>query len=268
MLSWYRSQVNDHGLVGATRLLFRVVRYRIPVELGNRLLPDKVECPCCGWTGRRFLDYIETGYRVPNAACPNCDSHSRHRALYLWLKNDFRIETKSGKVLIFAPERALNELWQSARNLRTITTDIEATRGVDLLADVMRLPLKNESVQLIWCHHVIEQVVDDRIALSELNRVLQASVGKLLVSVGSTGREETEDFGYANQGLSGNRRLYGSDFGKRLEEAGFQVEPMSYDLDAEECKRYGVYPETFYCCTKLRPADQVRDQDSNSSIWS
>jgi SAM-dependent methyltransferase len=238
------------------------------VVLSNKLLPDKLECPCCGWKGRRFLDYIETGYRISNAACPSCDSHSRHRALYLWLKNDFQIETKSGRALIFAPERALIPLWQSAQNLCTIKTDIEANRGVDLLADVMRLPLANESVQLIWCHHVLDQVEDDRVAMWELRRVLQSTHGKLLISVGTVS-EETQEFGYANKELSGNRRLYGKDFSKRLEQAGFQVEPKTYCLSAEECERYAVYPETFYYCTKSeKPSDQLFDQDSNSSIGS
>lgn len=269
MLSWYRAQVKDHGLLPATRLLSRVVRYRIPVVLSNKLLPGKLECPCCGWQGRRFLDYIEAGYRVPNAACPICDSHSRHRALYLWLKNKFQIETKRGRALIFAPERALAPLWQSAPNLRTIKTDIEATRGVDFLADVMRLPLANDSVQLIWCHHVLEQVEDDRIAMSELLRVLQPTHGKFLVSVGATGREQTVEFEHANKGLSGNRRLYGNDFSQRLEAVGFQVEPMIHDLDAEECERYAVDPETFYCCKKLdEPVDDTVGQDLNSSIGS
>src|SRR6266550_2499395 len=110
MFSWFRTQVNTLGFLPAARLLTRVVRYRVPVELGNRLLPDKMECPCCGWRGRRFLDYIELGYRVPNAECPNCESHSRHRALFLWLKSEFQIEGKSGRALIFAPERALYPL--------------------------------------------------------------------------------------------------------------------------------------------------------------
>jgi len=264
MLSWFRAQVKDHGVLPATGLLTRVVRYRLPVVLGNRFLPARVECPCCGWQGRRFLDYIELGYRVANAACPNCDSHSRHRALYLWLKNEFQIETKSGVALIFAPESALAKLWHSAPNLSVIKTDLEAARGVDFLSDVMQLPLADDSVHLIWCHHVLEQVEDDRIALSELHRVLQGSDGQLLVSVGLTGREEIQEFGYANKGLSGNRRLYGTDFSKRLEEAGFQVEPMTYDLDEEESERYGVFPETFYRCTKTAP-EQTLDQDSSSS---
>ncbi len=104
MLNWFRSQVKELGLAPATQLLLRVVRYRIPVVLSNRLWSDKLECPCCNWRGHRFLDYIELGYHVPNAACPRCDSHSRHRALYLWLKNEFQIEKKSGRALIFAPE--------------------------------------------------------------------------------------------------------------------------------------------------------------------
>jgi len=249
MLSWFRTQVNAHGLLPAARLLTRVVRYRIPVEFGNRLLPDKTECPCCGWRGHRFLDYIELGYRVPNAECPNCKSHSRHRAFFLWLKNEFQIEGKSGNALIFAPEQALNPLWHSASKLRAIKIDIEAARGVDLLGDVMRLPLANAAMDLIWCHHVLEQVADDGAAVRELYRVLKPSTGELLISVGWTGREDTEEFGRANMMLSGNQRLYGSDFGERLAAAGFNVKTLNYNLSTEECERYGVYPEPFYCCT-------------------
>lgn len=249
MFSWFRTQVNAHGLLPATRLLTRVVRYRIPVEFGNRLLPDKMECPCCGWRGRRFLDYIELGYRVPNAECPNCESHSRHRALFLWLKNEFQIENKTGRALIFAPERALNPLWQSASKLRAIKIDIEAARGVDLLGDVMRLPLIDAAMDLIWCHHVLEQVADDRAALRELCRVLKPGSGELLISVSWTGLEETQEFGRVNNMLSGNQRLYGGDFDKRLAAAGFQVKTLSYNLSAEECERYGVYAEPFYVCT-------------------
>ncbi|HEV7744216.1 MAG TPA: methyltransferase domain-containing protein [Pyrinomonadaceae bacterium] len=196
------------------------------------------------------MDYIELGYRAPNAACPNCDSHSRQRALYLWLKNDFQLETKNGRALIFAPERALAPLWQSAQNLRAIKVDIETARGIDLRADIARLPLANESVDLIWCHHVIDQVEDDRAALRELYRVLIPVTGELLVSVALTGRETTQEFGRADMTLSGSRRRYGSDFAERLKQAGLQVTPRTYDLSTEELKRYGIYLETFYHCSR------------------
>ena len=252
MLSWFRDQVKNHGVLAAVGLLSRVIRNRALVVLSNKTLPDRLECPCCNWKGRRFFDYIEAGYSVPNAACPGCDSHSRHRAFYLWLKHEFQIETEKGRALIFAPERALSPLWDSARELRIIKTDIEATRGVDLLSDVMRLPFANESVSLIWCHHVLEQVEDDRAAMRELHRVLEKAGGELLISAGQSGLEETQELGAANSKLSGNRRLYGNDFAERLLAAGFEVLPVSYNLTAAELERYAIFPERFYRCSIAR----------------
>jgi len=130
--------------------------------------------------------------------------------------------------------------------------DIEPSRGVDVLADVMNLPFTGESITLIWCHHVLEQVADDRAALAELWRVLNPTRGELVISVGSTGIEATKEFGYSNKMLSGNWRLYGSDFSRRLEEAGFVVKALTPELGSEECERYGVYPETFYHCTRSK----------------
>ncbi len=151
--------------------------------------------------------------------------------------------------MLFAPERALAPLWETARDLHVIRTDIEPARGVDLLSDIMSLPFADESIDLVWCHHVLEQVADDRVAMRELYRVLKAD-GELFVSVGVTGRETTQEFGRPNKALSGNRRLYGDDFSERLEEAGFQVASISYQLSAEESVRYAVDPVTLYHCTR------------------
>lgn len=258
MLAWYRHQIGEHGFSAATQLLARVVWTRSAVLLSNRVLPAKVECPCCGWTGRRFFDYIEVGYSVPNAACPSCDSHSRQRALSLWLRNEFHLDQQRGVTLLLAPERALAALWSAARDLRVIKIDIEAARGVDLLGDVMHLPLTDESVKLIWCHHVLEQVEDDKLAMREMYRVLHSS-GVLVISAGMGEEEETCEFGYSDKTLSGNRRRYGRDFSRRLEEAGFEVTSMTYDLSARELDLYAIYPEPFFYC--VRP-----DHDSGLSI--
>jgi ubiquinone/menaquinone biosynthesis C-methylase UbiE len=96
---------------------------------------------------------------------------------------------------------------------------------------------------------VLEQVPDDKAAMGELLRVLQAD-GELIISAGSTGRVTTEEFGTANQMLSGNHRAYGTDFAERLQAAGFNVSPQTYNLTDTEFKRYGIYRETFYRCTK------------------
>src|ERR1700687_5890968 len=156
MFAWYLEQIKNHGVAPATWLFWRVSWRRAFVILSNMALPAKLICPCCEWRGRRFFDYIEVGYTVPNDACPRCDSHSRHRALFIWLRDEYRIHEKAGIALVFAPERALAPLWQTAANMHVCKVDLEPGRGVDTLADLMRLPFAANVVNLIWCHHVCE----------------------------------------------------------------------------------------------------------------
>ena len=250
ILSWFRQNQHDFGTVRASRLLWRVAWHRARVIACNRLLPANCECPCCGWTGNRFLDYIEMGYRARNTACPQCDSHSRHRALFLWLRDRYGLTEKKGIALILAPERALASIWSNAPQLQTYKIDVEAKRGVDVLADAMNLPFASDIADLIWCHHVLEQVEDDRAAMKEFYRILDSASGDLLISAGMTNDQTTREFGFSNKALSGNRRAYGADFESRLADVGFEVMAVSHDLPADDYRKYGIVPERFYRCRK------------------
>jgi len=250
ILSWFRRNQREFGFIRAAWLLWRVSWRRARVVASNRLLPARCECPCCGWRGRRFFDYIEMGYTARNIACPGCDSHSRHRALFLWLNNSYRLAARTGVALILAPERALAPLWSGAKQLRSFKIDIEAGRGVDVLADVSRFPFASESADLIWCHHVLEQVEDDANAMKEFYRVLKPNSGEAIISAGMSKERTTREFGFSNKMLSGNRRAYGSDFEVKLREAGFTVEAISGFLSPADLRRYGIFPEVFYRCTK------------------
>lgn len=190
------------------------------------------------------------GYSVPHAACPRCDSHSRHRALFIWLRDEYRIHEKTGLALVFSPERALAPLWRTAIGLQIHRADVEPGRGVDILADLMRLPFASDVADLIWCHHVIEQVEDVHVALGELFRVTSAGAGELIVSVGLGKQENTIEFGYSDKALSGNRRVFGADLARTLAAAGFDVRPMAYSLAGDDCRKYGISPEPFYRCLK------------------
>lgn len=252
MLSWYKSQLREHGATAATLLLLRVLRARAAAGLSNRLLPRRVVCPCCGWEGRRFLDYVEVGYTVAGASCPRCDSHPRHRWLCLWLRDRYRLAERRGVALVFAPERALAPLWGRAGSLKVCRVDIEAARGVDVRADIQRLPFRSDTADLIWCHHVLSEVEDDRRALSELRRVLRPETGELIVSVFiARGRAHTEEFGAADKTLSRTWRRYGEDFEARLAESGLRPRLLDAGLPPTDFTRYGLDPEDrFYLCTK------------------
>ncbi len=250
IISWYRQNAKDFGVLRASWLLWRVAWGRAYVTASNALMAKQLECPCCGWQGRRFFDYAEMGYTVKNASCPQCDSHSRHRIFFLWLRDRYKIDQRTGTALIFAPERALAPIWENATRLRTFKIDIEPSRGVDVIGDIMYLPFATECADLVWCHHVLEQVLDDRMALRELSRVLRPGTGDLIVSAGESSDSSTREFGHSDKALSGNRRSYGSDFVDRLKEAGFSVELLTLDLSESERRKYALHSTPFYLCRK------------------
>jgi SAM-dependent methyltransferase len=67
-------------------------------------------------------------------------------------------------------------------DIRTVNLDLIMGREVDLQADLMNLPLKNESVGSIICTGVLEHVADPHCAAREMVRVLQPG-GRLFVEV-------------------------------------------------------------------------------------
>src|SRR2546423_2529344 len=247
ILSWYRDQAKECGCMAGNWLLCGVACRGARVIARNRILSATVQCPCCGWRGRSLLDYIEMGYSSSNIECPNCGSHSRHRALFLWLRDEYQIKNRAGRAIIFASERALDPLWSAAENLKTYRVDLNHSRRVDVIADILRLPFCSRVADLIWCHHVLEQVEDDRTALRELQRLCTNS-GELIVSVGTSAEVATSEFGCSDRKLSGNWRRYGGDFPERLEEAGFTVTPIDYRLSDSQCRAYGISRERFYLC--------------------
>lgn len=250
ILGWYRDQVRQFGFVTATNLLIRVASSRIRVDLSNKLLPPSLSCPCCGWSGRRFYDYIEVGYAVTNAACPQCDSHPKHRQYFLWLTREYNLSEKTGVGVIFAPERAFNSVWQKTRGLRVFRVDYENARDVDAQVDLQQLALATERVDFVWCHQVLEHVEDDRAAMRELNRILRPGTGELVVSVPMTDAPDTVEYGFADPKESGHWRIYGEDFATKLEASGFEVRKVDFVVPAQEAAKFGTSEEPFYLCRK------------------
>ena len=261
MLYWYREQVRQFGFVSATILLYRVATSRIFVNLSNKLLPASLSCPCCGWSGRRYYDYIEIGYTVPNAACPQCDSHPKHRQFFLWLTREYKLNEKSGVAVIFAPERAFDPVWQRTKGLRVFRVDYEKTRDVDAQIDLQQLGVASDAVDLVWCHQVLEHIEDDLAAMKELNRILRPGTGELVVSVPMISAAETVEYGFPDPKESGHWRIYGDDFATRLEASGFRVKKVDFVVSEKEAAKFGTSDEPFYLCRKA-----ARARVQNSSI--
>jgi len=250
MLNWFRAQLREHGFLEATGLFWRVGWSRTSAGLANKILPHRVLCPCCGWRAWKFNDYFEVGYRISNSFCPQCESHSRHRELYLWLTNEYRLAEKRGTALVFAPERSLSRLWDRAPYLKIWKADIVTARNVDILLDLQQMAIASDSIDLIWCHHVLEHIENDRTAIEEMYRALRPTSGQLVVSVPMIPVAQTNEYGSPRSTESGHWRIYGDDFMDRLAECGFPVQPIDYHLSEADSKLYGISPGRFYVCQK------------------
>ncbi len=265
ILRWYQDQLRQFGFVDASILLFRVATSRILVNVSNKLLPVSQSCPCCGWSGRRFYDYIEVGYSIRNAACPQCDSHPKHRQYFLWLTREYNLHEKKGVAVIFAPERAFNSVWQQAKGLRVFRVDYETTRDVDARVDLQQLALTTEAVDFVWCHQVLEHIEDDMAAMKELNRILRPGTGELVVSVPMSDAPETVEYGFPDPKESGHWRTYGTDFVTKLEASGFEVKKVDFVVPERDAVKFVTSEEPFYLCRKLvHPAQSLVNRDLES----
>ena len=89
------------------------------------------------------------------------------------------------------------------------TADLELT-DVDIQLDIENINFNSESFDLILCNHVLEHVLNDNKAISELHRILNPSGIAIITVPGNWNREETIE--YSQPDFNGHQRDYGLDF--------------------------------------------------------
>jgi SAM-dependent methyltransferase len=192
---------------------------------GSRQDVSKAYCAACGTTVSREFRRGPDGR--PNARCPRCGGLERHRFLSLLLGALAPELRDLDTVVEIAPSRQSTVLIDRLGARRRIGLDFGYDgREVDALACLTRLPLREASVDLLVCYHVLEHVADDAAAMQEIARVLSPR-GLALLQVPlrfgvptdedptATPEERVRRFGQAD-----HVRWYGDDFDERLTAAG------------------------------------------------
>lgn len=204
--------------------------------------------PIDGKSYRKFLPY-GYGKQRENALSPGTLSLERHRQMWLYLKNETDFFTANLKVLHIAPEQEFLRRFKKMNNLSYTSADLFSPI-VDVKADVLDLPFENESFDVIICNHVLEHIVDDRKAMSELYRVMKTGGwGIFQVPMKNSLEKTYEDFSIINPkerqkhfGQYDHVRWYGMDYFDRLKSVGFEVEANFYSqkFSDDEIKKYGL----------------------------
>ncbi|GAA1921553.1 hypothetical protein GCM10009797_14080 [Nocardioides hwasunensis] len=163
----------------------------------------------------------------PRATCPKCRSLERHRFLSLLLGALAPELRDLDTIVEIAPSRQSKLLLDrlEARHRVSLDAGYDA-REVDALASLTDLPLRDGSVDLLVCYHVLEHVPDDCAAMREIARVLSPR-GIALVEVPiKLGVDTEEDLTASPEecarrfGQRDHVRWYGDDFDDRLSAAG------------------------------------------------
>lgn len=209
---------------------------------------NKFEDPIDGKSYRKFLPY-GYGKQRENALSPGTLSLERHRQLWLYLKNETDFFSNKYKVLHIAPEQEFLRKFRKMKNLDYTSADLFSPI-VDVKADIVNLPFEDDSFDVIICNHVLEHIVDDRKAMSELYRVMKkGGWGILQVPMKNSLTKTYEDFSITDPkerqkhfGQYDHVRWYGMDYFERLQSAGFRVEVNYYSKKFSKADqlRYGL----------------------------
>ena len=221
-------------LAAAPRRAVQEARDRVVYDHGSQVL-----CPWCGGRFRRFRPFGVQ--RRPNANCGTCGSRERHRLLWLYLHERTDLYEAPLRVLHFAPEREIQRQLRALPLLDYVSADLFDPSAMSR-EDITALSFDDSSFDAVLCSHVLEEVPDDRRAMSELYRVLRPGGWALIQSWVAPGRGTTvEDLDLSSPaerqrafGWQHNVRAYGEDLADRLSQTGFET---TADPTRERCCR-------------------------------
>lgn len=222
---------------------------KVMADLYNRVaevFSRRYECPFCQGKFKRFRPYgvnnpvlknvIGGGYRL-NAICPRCKSLDRDRLYYLYLVRiaDILGSKRKIRLLHIAPEPLIEKVLKGAGNIEYVSGDLYA-KDVMVKMDIINIPYGDNCFDCIICNHVLEHVLDDRKAMSEIYRILKPNRWAMLqVPILKDIEQTLEDNHIVTEearerafGQTDHVRIYGADYIERLEQAGFDVELFSW----------------------------------------
>ncbi len=240
--NWYliKSAVPDFLYDPLLQLYYKIIR------LGY--LGTNVYCPICEKRHRKFR----------GGGCPNCGSFIRQRVLWLFLKKKTNLFSDKIRFLHFAPELFFYKRFKKMQNLEYLSADLRSPRAMEKI-DMENIQYPDNSFDAIISSHVLEHVHSDITAMKELFRVQKPGGWSIhlvpIVYSRSTTLEDpaikTPDKRTLYYGCFDHKRAYGTDYGSRLESAGFRVEIIKAK---EFCTRQEILDmgldgdfEIYYC---------------------
>ena len=183
--------------------------------------------------------------------------------IYWYIINKTNILLRSQKIirlLHIAPERNLQKILKSFSHIEYISGDLNPLMNCNIRLDIKDMNFEDNFFDVIICNHVLEHVIDDRRAMSELFRILKPEGFAILqVPILKNVQKTFEDFSITTPedrekyfGQKDHVRIYRQDYIRRLESVGFKVDlyDVKKDLSIKEIKRLDLNQEEILYISK------------------
>lgn len=210
-------------------------------------LGKKHKCNICNHNLRSFIDNKKL-------ICPFCGSLSRTRRLWEVLNNNNCLK---GNVLHFSASRSLYRKLKKRKDINYYSSDYEDEFLAYYKFDITKINQPNEKFDLIICYHILEHIIDDIKAISELYRVLREK-GTIYLQTPFKVGNIYEDYSIISPkkrkehfGQDDHVRIYSVEGLKnRLKKSGFKVKVKSFNLSDNDLYFGFKTPETILILTK------------------
>jgi predicted SAM-dependent methyltransferase len=204
--------------------------------------PVRRICPICRWAGKQFATGGASHKRRFDCRCPRCGSIERQRLAYMVAST--RRPLDYSRVIHVAPEKELAK-WLRSNSQHYLSIDLSSRAMAKM--DITKLDLDDNSQTLLWASHVLEHVIDDRKAISEIYRVLEpGGVAFIQVPIWRTTTIEDATVSTAEDRLrkffhASHVRLYGLDITDRFAQVGFTSEIFrAQDFGPDAVLQFGL----------------------------
>ena len=181
------------------------------------------------------------------------------------MENELHILTAKMRILHIAPEWCLFQAFGKQKNIKYVPGDkmvlgYSNQKGVKYV-DLTDLDFDDGSFDCVLANHVLEHIVDDQKAMSEIYRVLKfGGAGIITVPIDETLEKTYEDpaiFSSEDRekyfGQWDHVRMYALDIKNRFENAGFNVALNRYaeTFSEEDRKKYGLKNDIIIHLSKI-----------------
>lgn len=229
------------------------------MPLGEKLLPaGRRECTVCGWQGRNFRTFLSADEVLPHCICPACGSFDRHRQLVLGVRDELaaRPGWNPEVMLGFSLSTAMRFVLEHEGLARCFRSDVDADDrrfSPDFVADLRLAPIQSDSVDWVFCSHVLEHIAELDECVDEILRVLKPGGTAWLQVPFEPGLAHSRRIEIDPHRAHAHAWQFAPDFGNLIQRDGWTVTEIiaGESISQADRERHGIEPlERFWLARK------------------